>query len=436
MKQLDLSASVVNSKRPPKIEKTVTVIQPESTVTINKPELPKPPKENIFKRFFRAYGSMAIWKKVLLTGFICLLVLGGGGTVTYLYIIKARPVAELIIPTRVSAEAPNQTEYTAIVGTPDPNPPRDTPNPINGELFTAKEMLAMKQRYPIAIMIENHVDARPQAGFNEADLVFETLAEGGITRMMAIFWGEQPESLGPVRSARQYYVEWLMPFDPLYMHIGYAQTDDPRTNAIGTIWEYGVKTMDIYGSFWRVDDKWAPHNAYTSAQNLYDLAAQVGYTGTPQEITPWQFKKDAPVEERGTKTTATLTFFQDIWNGGLYDVTWTYDRTRNVYLRAMGTEPYIDQITGSQVYAKNIVFQKVEMISTFDEKAHIIITTIGQGDAIILRDGLVINGTWKKDDITSRTKYFDQQGAEIIFNRGVTWIEGVPIDQGVVQIDS
>ncbi len=442
MKKIELNSSVINTGRQPKVEPKIekAVLQDVTNVGTNKPETtpqPKIKKPSIFKRMAEKYRSLSLFKKLLATGLLCIIVVGGGGAATYLYIFRGRTTSELIIPTQVSAEPRAALNFIQTITAPIPSQPKDTPNPINGELYTAKQMDEMKQRFPIAVMIENHVDARPQSGFNEADLVFETLAEGGITRMMGIFWGRKVNELGPVRSARQYYIEWLMPFDPLYMHIGYAQSDDPRTNAGGSIWEYNIKDMDIYGSFWRSDDRYAPHNAYTSSDTLYQLAAEVGYTGTPKEITPWKFKKDAALDSRGARTIATLTFYQDLWNGGLYDVTWTYDRVRNIYLRSMvadGTEPYIDQVTGQQVYAKNIIIQRVNFENTFDEKGHVIITTIGQGDAIILRDGLAINATWKKDDIYSRTKYFDSQGEEIEFNRGVTWVEGVPIEQGAVQI--
>ncbi|MEA3357344.1 MAG: DUF3048 domain-containing protein, partial [Patescibacteria group bacterium] len=338
----------------------------------------------------------------------------------------------------VSASETDKSTFTATISSPMPLPPRDNLNPINGELYTAKEFSEIKSKYPIAVVIENHVDARPQSGYNSADLVFETLAEGGITRTLAIFWGKDCPEMGPIRSARQYFLEWLVPFDPVFMFIGYAYSDsgDLRVDSGANMVSYGIKRLDTAGSFWRSNQRAAPHNAYSSSATLYQKADALGFTGSPNEIESWKFKKDAPIDSRGTQTIANIIFMERLHNAGRYDVKWVYDRERNVYLRSNGNTPYTDANTGAQVYAKNVIIQRVEMISTFDFAAHIIITTIGSGDAVVLRDGQVINGTWEKETLYTRTRYLDAGGNEIELNRGNTWVEGVPIDQGSVQIDN
>ena len=446
MKEINLDSSVINQKKQKAPAKEVpdTTSQPDTMqgkVAASSADSNQK-KPSIFKRIGAIPRNSIAWfkartpfQKILITGVFCLLVLGIGGAAMYQFVLNEGSTTELTIVKLVSAESPSSITYVTAIPISDPNPPRDTPNPINGELYTKAEYEAFSSKYPIAVMIENHISARPQSGYNSADLVFETLAEGGITRTMAIFWGHDVSEIGPVRSARQYFIEWLMPFDPLYMHIGYAYTDDPRTDAGGSIYTYGIKSMDRGGTFWRSSERYAPHNAYTSTELLYEQAERVGYTGTPSEIESWKFKRDAPIDQRGSESTANLTFFDRLNNGGLYDVTWRYDRERNVYLRSNYDTPYTDVGTDSQIYAKNIIIQRVETMSAYDEKARMIITTIGEGDAIILRDGVVINGTWKKDDITSRTRYFDSEGNEIELNRGITWIEAVPIDQGTVQIE-
>lgn len=443
MKRIELNSSVIKKDKTPSQAKADTYTQVSSADKISsasKIEQTKPKKEKTslltkIKNLIKKYNKLPLGKKIIVSVISLLLILVIGESITYMIIIYNKKAGDISFPEKIVASTSKVMAFEQEIKIPFPNPPRDQENPINGELYTVKEMKDMESRYPIAVMIENHIDARPQSGYNSADLVFETLAEGGITRTMAIFWGKDVEEIGPIRSARQYYLEWLMPFDPLYMHIGYASSTDPKVNAGGNIAAYGIKTLDRYGTFWRSTKKYAPHNAYTSTELLYQKAKDYGYTGKPGEIDSWKFKKDEPENERGTGPTTTITFFERLWNGGIYDITWKYDRNRNVYLRFNNNTKYTDDNTQTQVYAKNVIIQRVKMTSTFDAKAHIIITTIGSGDAVILRDGQVTEGTWKKKDLKSRTHYYDKDEKEIVFNRGITWIEAVPIDEGKVKID-
>lgn len=435
MKTLQLDASIIESKKKAKVKPRANL----STHDQDKLKQSKSGKHKpgIIKKIKKWYLALTPFKKVLTTLFFCIIVIGLGGSTIYFTIIYRKNAPDFTLPEIVTANTTNATPSTylsASIAIPFPNPPRDQQNPINGDLYTSREMKAIENRYPIAVMIENHIDARPQSGYNSADIIYEALVEGGITRTMAIFWGKECDEIGPIRSARQYFIEWLMPYDPLYMYIGYAISNDPRVNAGGSIYEYGIKGMDKYGTFWRSTSKWAPHNAYSSSELLYQKAEQFGYTGNPSTITPWKFKKDASADQRGTTTQVDITFFERLPNGGLYDIRWIYDRERNVYLKYNKDNPYLDANTDTQVYAKNVIIQRTETISTFNSKAHLIITTIGKGDAILLRDGHVINGTWTKKDLNSRTVFYDSTGKEVELNRGIIWIDIVPNDQGSVKI--
>ncbi|MBN2100823.1 DUF3048 domain-containing protein [Candidatus Dojkabacteria bacterium] len=431
MRELNLNSGVINQK---KREKTSKTLETTAVPKVDENPTKKTPLTERIKKLLKKYQNLPPKKKILVTGLICSIILIIGGISAYFIIFSKEPIKDFTIPERISAKK-STSQYFSNIIPPFPEPPRDKENPINGELYTSKQYSAMEDRYPIAVMIENHVDARPQSGYNSADIVYEALAEGGITRTMAIFWGKECEEIGPIRSARQYFIEWLMPYDPLYMYIGYATSSDPRVNAGQSIYEYGIKGMDVYGTFWRDTTRYSPHNAYSSTELLYQRAKDIGYTGKPGEIKPLKFKMDAAPDKRGSFEKVTITFFERLYNGGLYDVTWVYDSQRNVYLRYNGDDKYIDQNSEQQVFAKNVIIQRMDTISTFDSKAHIIITTIDEGDAIILRDGQTINATWKKKDLESRTRYYDSDGKEIELNRGIIWIESVPIEQGSVTID-
>ncbi|MEA3356825.1 MAG: DUF3048 domain-containing protein, partial [Patescibacteria group bacterium] len=246
MKKMQLDSSLIN--------KSATDIFKSSNAKTGtvKPSKPSKPK-NLLNNFFSKYRNLPAGKKILVTIIYCVAIVAIGGGATYLVIIYSESGPDLKIPSQVSASETDKSTFTATISSPMPLPPRDNLNPINGELYTAKEFSEIKSKYPIAVVIENHVDARPQSGYNSADLVFETLAEGGITRTLAIFWGKDCPEMGPIRSARQYFLEWLVPFDPVFMFIGYAYSDsgDLRVDSGANMVSYGIKRLDTAGSFWR-----------------------------------------------------------------------------------------------------------------------------------------------------------------------------------------
>lgn len=321
------------------------------------------------------------------------------------------------------------------ISMPEPTEPKTHESPINGVLLTEEEYNDLMARLPVAVMVNNHQAARPQSNLSKADIVFETIAESGITRYMPIFWSNTVDKVGPIRSARQYYIEWLSPFDALYIHDGYASSDDPRVNAGGNIVAYGIHDIATYGA-WREYDgvRFAPHNEYSSPVTAWERAETLGWTDFPDTFDAWEFKRDAISADRGNVVRADIVFWERIWNGGAYDVAWSYDSTTNSYLRSVGGSPDIDQETDLQIAAKVVILQSVTMTSTYDEKAHVIIDTIGSGDAVILQDGIKINAKWKKTSRTERTQYTDSDGNPIEFNRGLIWVEAVPEDQGSFDI--
>jgi hypothetical protein len=317
----------------------------------------------------------------------------------------------------------------------NPTEPRTEQSPLNGLLFTKTEMDTLKKRRPVAVMINNHQAARPQSGLNSADIVIEANAEAGITRYMAIFWSTAPEKVGSVRSLRQYFLEWLSEYDPILIHDGCASSDDPRINACGNVYSYGIKDISTIGA-WRWNDgtRVSPHNEYNSVTNAWEYGAKMGWNQFPTSIKSWSFKKDADIAERGDKTKVSMVFHERLNNAGAYNTLWTYDKTTNTYFRKVGGQADMDQETNTQVFAKNLVVQEVNMVQSGDEKGHLIITTIGQGNAVMFIDGKVIHGTWKKTSRTDRTVYYDSAGKEIQFNRGRIWIAMIPHSDGKFDI--
>lgn len=314
---------------------------------------------------------------------------------------------------------------------PKPEDIKDQESPINGELYTMEEMREMEKRYPLAIVVENHTAARPQSGINKADIVYEMLAEGGITRFLPIYWGEQADEVGPVRSARKYMVDILGGYDAIFKHIGWAEsTGDTNTDAAAYIYNTNTKSFLWGGYHWRSTDRVAPHNAYTSTLKLWEQAVDKGWGTKDSSLTAWKFKNDATLDDRPSTAIINLGFGRS--SSASYDVKWVFDRDTNMYKRECGGKTDVDKVTGVQIEVKNIIAQEVEKSypKLKDDKNRIILDIIGEGKATFFFDGKASEGTWEKSSRTSRTKYYDGEGNEVVLNRGKIWVELLPAKDG------
>ena len=309
--------------------------------------------------------------------------------------------------------------------------PRTEVSPINGILLTKTEYNELKNRRPIAVMIDNHISARPQKNLSKADIVFETSVESGIPRYMPIYWSNAVNEVGPIRSARQYYLEFLSPYDAIYIHDGCASSSDARVNACGNLYNYNIEDIANTVGAWRRSDRYAPHNEYSSTISVWDYASQNSISGLSDNFEAWQFKKDLPINMRGTKTKVSISFWGDLSNYyGDYDVEWVDDSAANNYIRKIGGNNDIDEATGQVIRAKVVVVQEVTMTETYDISGHVIVETIGSGKSKILQDGKIYDATWEKTNRTDRTSYKGTDGKDFVFNRGLIWIEALPRDYG------
>jgi hypothetical protein len=277
-------------------------------------------------------------------------------------------------------------------------------------------------RHPLAVMIENHPDARPQSGLGSASVVYEAIAEGGITRFMAVFGPNAPEKVGPVRSARTYYLDWALEYDAFYSHVG------GNIDALDLIPQIGIKDLDQfrYGTeaYWRIPQagKATEHTMYTNAVKLYNIANNNKWNMS-SNFAPNSFKDDLPKDQRPTSQSVNINFSSES-----YDVNWVYEPNNNVYLREMAGAPHKDALTNEQIKAKNIVIQEVNrqaVITRINENGWKM-NTVGSGKARVFIDGKETEATWKKADRNSRTKFSDTSGKEIEFDAGATWYEIVP----------
>jgi len=404
------------------------------------------PTKSFFTKFktkfqiFKIKMSETSDKNKLLILFLSLIILATTSvSIIYGYIIFTTP-EKILINSEYSLIQPksyvsaSQIKFNYLHPINLPDKVKDQENILNGELFTIEDFNEFKDRKALAVMIENSVDARPQYGLSKADIVYETTAEAGITRFLAIFWSHDAEKVMPIRSTRTYYLDLLSEYnDPPLANIGQAGYDAgeavvvPEADARSYMYKYNIKSYDRYGRkvYFRDMDRYNQgiaweHVAYSDTKTLWDDAQIMGWTGTP-DITKWTFKKDAPINKRPSSFVAEIQFMG--LGGTNYNVKWEYDSKTNSYFRTLAGNPHIDAINDKQISAKNVIIQYTNYRLTGDRSGRLVINVIGEGDVEILQDGQIIKGTWKKESRTERTQFFDKSGNPIELNRGKIWVE-------------
>jgi len=331
--------------------------------------------------------------------------------------------------------------------------PKTEACPINGVLYSKQQEQWWQKHRPLGVMIENSIDARPQSGLSGADTIYEAVAEGGITRFLAIFYCQDGGEVGPVRSARTYYVDFASEYAdfPLYAHVGGANQPGPA-DALGQIDTYnwtGYNDLNQFSigfpTFWRdygrLPNVATEHTMYSSTDKLLDYAATTrGLTNVDKQgnswdknFVPYQFTNDAPSAQRPVSQSIHLEFWTSDPN---YYVDWAYNPKTNLYARSNGGKSQMDKDTGKQLTAKNVVI--LEMIEDnandgYVANDHLLFEDKGTGKAVVFKDGKRINGTWEKDTRTSRTIVRDTSGNQIKFDRGLIWFEILPTD-GVLNV--
>ena len=333
--------------------------------------------------------------------------------------------------------------------------PKTETCPLNGTLYSVQQRQWWEKHRPLGVMIENHSDARPQSGLSGADVIYEAVAEGGITRFLSLFYCQDAGQVGPVRSARTYFIDFVSEYgnNPLYAHVGGANQPG-RADALSQLDSYGwVGYNDMnqfsigFPTFWRDYDRLGhtaatEHTMYSTVQKLWDYAAttanltNVDKKGKAWDtgFVPYKFTDDAPASERPASQTVHLEFWESAGSG--YFVDWTYDPKTNLYKRNNGGAPQIDRNTNKQLEAKNIVVLSMRESNAndgYENNVHLLYQDKGSGKATVFKDGKQIKATWAKNDRTGRTILKDANGTEIKFDRGLIWFEILPTD-GVLTV--
>ena len=280
---------------------------------------------------------------------------------------------------------------------------------------------------PIAVMIDNHSDAWPQAGLQDAYMVYEIVVEGGETRLMALFKGANVEKIGPVRSARHYFIDYAMENDAIYVHFGQspqAESDIKKysINDINGIAEDGT-------TFWRVKEKAAPHNAVTSTENLLKSAQSKKYKTTSTETSILNYVTDEVNLEDGEEAKSVT-----IPHSTLQTVKYVYNEEEKVYERYARNKQQTDWTSGNAITTKNIIITFCDNYTLTDSenKGRQGLKNIGTFDGYYITNGRAIKIKCIKNARDEKTIYQDLAGNTIEVNDGNTFVNICPINSKVV----
>jgi hypothetical protein len=343
--------------------------------------------------------------------------------------------------------------------------------PINGQKYTQPEADTWNTRRPIAMMIENHADARPESGLSRADVVYEAVAEGGITRFLAIFYcGAVAETVqaAPLRSARVYFINLAAGYgtDPIYLHQGGANNicndcpggvkprsqSDPTVNTVTLLeklgWAGGSMGNNFDGGYnigfpivvrdqYRLSNTPAlwEHSVTADLDEVWKEASSRGYNYKDKSgvawttgFTKWKFQ-DGKATTSPSVSDVKFNFWESMAG---YDVEWKYDAATNTYKRFNGGVAHTDwEFDKPQLSAGNIAIMYVKETGPVDSEKHMFYQVAGTGKAVVFQNGEAIEGTWSKPTALDREVFYDTNGEEIKMVRGPVWVELVPAQNKV-----
>jgi hypothetical protein len=360
---------------------------------------------NIKTKIVQFFARMREWMRrhrawtIVIIGMLAVLI----ASIITVFVLsqKPAPVAAPIVKKAEKVEPPAPVYYS----------------PLTGEKVL--DEAATKQ--PVtAIMIENSPDARPQSGLKQSGVVYEAIAEGGITRFLTIHQQNKPQLIGPVRSLRMYYVDWLASYNASVAHIGGSAA------ALKEVRNGNYRDIDQFfnaGTYWRATDRFAPHNVYTSFEKLDALNAKKGYT---ESVFTGFTRIDGKASSAPNATSIAINI-----SGPSYNTSYTYDKENNRYNRFLAGVPHLDREDGA-ITPSVVVALKVDMVRVLEDGYREDIKTIGSGNATIFQNGIAQEVTWQKLAKTSPITFTDAAGQDVPLVRGQTWITAVPNSSGSV----
>jgi len=364
-----------------------------------------------------------------------------------LFIVLLLVAACSASPSQPSGSASAPAPTTAVVPTlaptlqptPDPTPtpqptPVPTPTPVAGVLngtWLPADQADRATRHPIAVMIDDQAAARPQSGLADADVFYQALAEGGIPRYMAVFQIGDPKAVGPVRSARRYYVAWAKEWRALYAHAGGAPNALAEIRRVNRRDLWDADQFRYSTTLYRIRTRLAPHNVYSTGKKLRALGKRLGATA-PFTKPAWTFKEPADLAQRPTGGSIVVPYRAN-------RITYRYDRETNRYVRGVsGAKTQKDGTTKEVIAPANVVVLYMgtaplrnTAASPHNERKHRIdIDYKGSGKALVFNDGKLTKAIWSKKNELAPTRFLyasgPNKGRPIPLVRGQIAIQVVP----------
>jgi hypothetical protein len=386
---------IANAKSAPKKNISVKVVPEKSVIPPAKPQTPKPTPVGPLGLAPLSHHHWTRWTYLTLAAI--LIVTLGMSLVAFVHF----------------------TEKAETVDVPETEQPVSTAPTEFAPDLTGGNRFAHGHFYPVAVMIDNAAPARPQSSLQAASVVYEALVEGGITRFMAVFDQGDVKEIGPVRSARQYFLEWLAEYEAAYAHAGGSP------EALSNIRRERIHDINGIGSastaFFRDSTRPAPHNLYTTGMKMFLTTRANNLKYSDLTLTPWQF--GSTVGAGVAAKSVTMNFSGSSKSA---EVSYTYDTVRQQWLRSQAGKEHKDRITNAAIGATNLIVQRISSSIAVGEKGRLTMTVTGTGKAKLFQHGQVLDVTWTKANAESRTKFTLADGSEATFLPGNTWIEVLP----------
>lgn len=301
-------------------------------------------------------------------------------------------------------------------------------NPLTG-LLIDKEAAT---RRPVAVMINNIKFAIPQSGIGQADVIYETLAEGNITRLLAVFQDFNAEKIGPMRSARHYYLNFAFDHDAIYVHYGQSPQADTAIRELKPSNINGLSYLDKILA-WRDPERLKKkgmyeHSLYTNAERIMKAWDTVKHAKElKDDWRPMLTFAEAEWTPRGEMANSVLLpFAKDLVNE------FHFDTDSKLYKRVQFNKPHIDELTNEQLTTKNIIVQytKITHIPN-DKEGRRDMELVGEGKGVYISNGYAIPINWSKKDVRIPTEYRTEKGQRLKLNKGKTWIIVFPNNKAI-----
>ena len=317
---------------------------------------------------------------------------------------------EPVPPVEAPIEEPVVEPEPEPVEEPEPEP-TGIPSPLSG-IYAAEELVNGRV---ISVVFDNHPKAKWQSGLKDAEVIYEFPVEGPYTRYLGLYLINSPDSLGPIRSARPYFVTMAWQFDSIFVHVGGSEQAKADVRNLNMAEIDGLTSSSKV--FWRMSHKRAPNNMYSSMEVLRQVQEDRGYRGN-SEFEGFVFDMES-LPRSGERAEDILITYNDENN-----TRYIYDPEIQRYERYKEGTRHVDESDESGLYADNIIIQENSM-RVLDKEGRLGITMEGQGEGKFISHGVVEDIKWVKDNRKAKILYLNKDNEEIRLSPGTTWIQVV-----------